>query len=135
MVVDTMVFAYALVGVSAHREAAVAVLGRADRVVVPDSCYTELANVVWKWVRSKGVPEETGHAVLADAEALITRSFPTTHLWADALALAVGADHPVYDTLFVAAARREQTRVVTFDKRLQSAFPEWTIPPAAVLPE
>ena len=135
MVVDTMVFAYALLGVSTHRDTAVAVLEKTEPVVVPDSCYAELANVVWQWVRTKGVPEETGHEVLADAEAVITRSYPTTHLWADALALAVEADHPVYDTLFVAAARREQARVVTFDKRLQDAFPEWAIPPSAMLPE
>ena len=133
MVVDTMVFAYALLGVPAHRETALAALEAADPIVVPDSCYAELANVVWQWTRAKEISGDTGHALLTDAEVLIYRAHPTTHLWSQALSLAIDADHPAYDALFIAAAQREGTQVVTFDKRLQTAFPDWTLAPEAVL--
>ena len=133
MVVDTMVFAYALLGVPDYREIALAALEKSNPIVVPDSCYAELANVVWQWTRTKEISPETGLALLADAEALITRSHPTTRLWSQALRLAIDADHPAYDTLFIAAAQHEGTRVVTFDKRLQDAFPDWALAPEAFL--
>ena len=133
LVVDTMVLAYALLGVPAHREAALAALEAADPIVVPDSCYAELANVVWQWTRAKEISRDRGHALLTDAEALVNRAHPTTHLWNQALRLAIDADHPAYDTLFIAAAQREGTRVVTFDKRLQTAFPDWTLAPETFL--
>lgn len=133
MVVDTMVLAYALLGVPDYRETALAVLEASDPIVVPDSCYAELANVVWLWSRTKAISRETGHALLPDAEVLITRSHPTTRLWRQALSLAVEADHPAYDTLCIAAAQHEGTQVVTFDKRLQDAFPDWALAPEAFL--
>lgn len=131
LVVDTMVFAYALLGVPPHRDAALATLEEASDIVVPESCYAELANVVWQWTRAKAIARGTAVDLLTDAEALITRSHPTTHLWHQALGLAIDADHPAYDTLFLAAAQRERCRVATFDQRLQQAFPEWTLAPEA----
>jgi predicted nucleic acid-binding protein len=133
LVVDTMVFAYALLGVPAHRETALAVLEAADPIVVPDSCYAELANVVWQWTRAKEISRDTGQALLTDTEVLVSHFHPTTHLWSQALSLAIDADHPACDTLFIATAQREGTRVVTFDQRLQRAFPDWTLAPEAFL--
>lgn len=129
MVVDTMVFAYALLGVPDYREAALATLREADPVIVPDSCYAELANVIWQWTRAKEIPEATGHTILTDAEALISHSISTPRLWRQALRLAIEADHPAYDTLFIAAAQHEGTFVATFDQRLRATFPEWTREP------
>ena len=132
MVVDTMVFAYALLGVPDYRDAALATLREADPVIVPDSCYAELANVIWQWTRAKEIPEETGHTLLTDAETLIGRSLSTPHLWRQALRLATEADHPAYDTLFIAAAQHEGTLVTTFDQRLRATFPEWTREPGSL---
>lgn len=124
-----MVFAYALLGVTDHRQVALDALEQPDTIVVPDSLYAELANVVWQWIRNRDVDRDTGLTVLSDAQALIDRSLPASLLWVEALALAIEADHPVYDTLFVAAARHEDSRVVTFDRRMQAAFPELTLRP------
>lgn len=124
MVVDTMVFAYALLGAEGYRDAAMEVLDSSEAVVVPDSIRAELGNVVWQWVRQRGVDIDTGFAAMEDAEALYTRVISAELLWEEALALAVDAAHPFYDTLFVAAAEKENSRVVTFDARLKSAFPE-----------
>ncbi len=122
-----MVFVYALLGVSACRETADGVLRTLDAIVVPGSFHAEFANVVWQWARHDHITPDAGREALEDAAALVTRTFPVTDLNAEALALAVEADHPVYDTLFVAAALREGTRVITFDRRLHKAFPDHVV--------
>lgn len=123
MVIDTMVFAYALLGVEEYRERATGVLAQATTITVPDSIRAELGNVVWQWIRRRGVSLDTGLAVLEDAEALFTRIITCVDLGELALALAVEADHPYDDTLFVAAAEREGTQVISNDAQLRSAFP------------
>jgi predicted nucleic acid-binding protein len=133
MVLDTMVFAYALLGVSAHRDEALGCLEQADVITVPDSLRAELGNVVWQWVRHRGVAPETALAVLADAEALFDHVVGSERLWEHALALAIEAGHPFYDALFVAAAEAEGSRVITFDQGLCRAFPGLTVTPRAFL--
>jgi predicted nucleic acid-binding protein len=49
-VVDTTVFAYALLGVPEFGDEALAVLEAATEIHVPDSFRVELVNVVWQWV-------------------------------------------------------------------------------------
>lgn len=133
IVVDTMVFAYALLGVEEYREEAAVVLETAGEIVVPDSMRAELANVVWQWCVHRDLPLTTGEAILEDANALISEAVPATHLWRRALEVSVLAGHPIYDTLFVAAAELRETRVVTFDRRLSALFPEIVSQPAAFL--
>ena len=133
IVVDTMTIAYALLCVDEFRDEAVAVLEAPDALVVPDSVRTELANVVWQWYAHRGLSVETGHAVLDDADALISQVVPANHLWHRALELSNNVGDPVYDTLFVAAAERYGTRLVTMDRRLLSTFPALAAPPAAYL--
>ncbi len=124
MVVDTMVFAYALLGVEGRRDAALAALDQSGPITVPDSIRAELGNIVWQWVRHRGVDINTGFAVMEDAEGLYGRIISAEVLWEAALALAIHAADRFYDALFVAAAEADNTRVVTFDDRLKSAFPE-----------
>jgi predicted nucleic acid-binding protein len=123
-VVDTNVLADALLGVSGVRERAFQLLQEADEVVVPDLFFAELANVVWQYVTRMGLPLARGLEILDDAEALVTRSVPATTLWHRAVELAVEGRHPVYDTLFVALAEAEGTKLVTRDARLRDRFPD-----------
>ena len=55
----------------------------------------------------------------ADARALVDRVEPDRHLQAEALALAIHLQHPVYDCLYLALARREAATLITTDRRLQ----------------
>ena len=48
MVIDTMVFAYALLHVQGKYDQAIAALASTDRIVVPDSLFAELGSVVWQ---------------------------------------------------------------------------------------
>lgn len=124
MVVDTMVFAYALLRVEDYYEQAIAAIETAEQIIVPDSLFAELGNVVWQWIQFRQLPIRTGLEVLEDAEALVDKIIPTTHIREVALELAVQASHPFYDTLFIAAAIREQVQVITFDRKLAIKFPE-----------
>lgn len=124
MVIDTMVFAYALLRVEDKHEQAIAALETAEQIIVPDSLFAELGNVVWQWIQFQQLLLSTGLAVLEDAEALVDKVIPVARLREMALELAVQASHPFYDTLFVAAAIQEQVQVVTFDRKLAAKFPD-----------
>jgi len=128
MVVDTMVYAYALLGVPEHREAASATFDETP-VIVPDTLWAELANVFWQWVRRHELDPALASEMMEDAEALTDRVVTSESLWRPALDLAIEHAHPLCDTLFIALAQREDTRVATFDRRMLERFPEWTIRP------
>lgn len=128
-----MVFAYALLGVPEFREESLAVLDASPDILVPDSFRAELVNVVWLWVRQKALPLQVGIEVLLDADALVTQVVPSAALWERALALAVKADHPAYDTLFVALAESADTKLVTYDSKLQTSFPDRVLSPSEFL--
>ncbi|MBA7684770.1 hypothetical protein ES703_93179 [subsurface metagenome] len=127
MIIDTMVFVYALLGVREFRDQAVNVLASAESIQVPDSFRAELVNVVWQWIQYQNVPLETGLEVLQDANSLIDQAISSDLLWERALKLAVENFHTAYDTLFIAAAENMKTRLITFDKKLLEIFPEWTL--------
>lgn len=124
MVIDTMVFAYALLRVENQYEQAVSALEAIEQIIVPDSLFAELGNVVWQWIQFRQLPIQTGLEVLEDAEALIDKIVPIVDVREIALELAVRANHSFYDALFVAVAIREQAQVITFDRKLAEKFPE-----------
>jgi len=72
----------------------------------------------------RSLPLARGLEILDDAEALVTRSVPATSPWHRAVEMAVDRRHPVYDTLFVALAEAERTKLVTRDARLRERYPE-----------
>jgi predicted nucleic acid-binding protein len=133
VVIDTMVFAYALLGVPEFRDDSLAILEATSEVLVPDSFWAEFVNVVWQWVRYNDLPLDVGIEVLRDADALVTHVTSSALLWERALVLAVGVRHPAYDALFVALAEFADTRLVTYDTELQQRFPDRVISPTAFL--
>jgi len=133
MVVDTMVFAYALLGVEKFRQDATAILEQADTISVPDSFRMEMANVLWQWIKNRKVSIETALQVMDDTESLISRTLSGENLWERALVLSVNSNHPAYDTYFIAAAEMENTQVVSFDKKLKAIFPDKVLTAAEFL--
>ena len=133
MVIDTMVFAYALLGVEAFRDDATAILEQADTISVPDSFRAEMANVLWQWIRYRKVAIDTAFQVMDDTESLIDRTLSGESLWERALVLSVDTNHPAYDTYFIATAELEETRVISFDKKLKAVFPRTVLTPAEFL--
>ncbi len=113
MVIDTMVVAYAVFDVRPFRPEVDAVLAQAREVLVPESFLAELTNVAWMYVKRGGTNLATAEAALDDALRYVDRRVPIDDLWHDALKLAVAANHSPYDTLFIALAERERTKLVT----------------------
>ena len=93
----------------------------------------ELVNVVWQWNRSTPVSTQTGADILNDADLLVSSFVPADVLWERSLELAVRHDHAAYDTLFVALAELADTRLVTYDGKLLTSFPERAITPSTLL--
>ena len=92
------------------------------RMSVPDLFWAELANILWKAVRMRRLPEDAAEKALQSA---MNREFPTipSHaLLEDAFALAKAFDRPVYDSLYVAAAVRLDCPLITADERLATAL-------------
>lgn len=122
MVIDTMVFAYALLHVEDKYEQAIAALETVDQIVVPDSLFAELGNVIWQWIQFRQLPLQIGLDALQDAEALVDIMISSSQIRDVALKLAVEASHSFYDTLFVAAAIQSDTQVLTYDRKLAAKF-------------
>ncbi|QPN71503.1 type II toxin-antitoxin system VapC family toxin [Synechococcus sp. CBW1108] len=79
-------------------------LAEASMVLAPELMLTEVANALWKLQRSGS---------------LVDHLEPDRELQVEALALACHLDHPVYDCLYLALARREAARILTADQRPQ----------------
>jgi predicted nucleic acid-binding protein len=122
-VVDTNVVAYYLIGERGFAEESRAFWRSAGDLLAPASWEAELANVVWMAARTGGVDEAEGRVKLELAARLGIHSVAVRALWQGALARAVASDVPVYDTLFVELADREQVPLVTFDRRLLRVYP------------
>ncbi len=127
MIVDTMVFAYALLHVEEKYEQAIAALDSTDQIIVPDSLFAELGNVVWQWIQFHQLSLQIGLDVMQDAEALVDLTIHSSQIRDTALELAVNNHHPFYDTLFIAAALQSNSQVLTFDRKLANRFPDHVI--------
>ncbi|MFY8149435.1 MAG: type II toxin-antitoxin system VapC family toxin [Prochlorococcaceae cyanobacterium] len=88
-------------------------------VIAPELMLSEVANTLWKLHRAHQLADLDPQKLLADAHDLVDRVEPDRHLQAEALALACHHDHPVYDCLYLALARREAATLISMDRRLQ----------------
>jgi predicted nucleic acid-binding protein len=92
---------------------------QADLVLAPELMLTEVANSLWRLQRAGQLEADGLQRRLSRAVELVDVIEPDRHLQTEALALACHLDHPVYDCLYLALARREAAVLVTADKRLQ----------------
>ncbi len=88
-------------------------------VMAPELMLTEVANTLWKLHRAGHLADLDPQQLLAEARDLVDRVEPDRHLQTEALALACHHDHPVYDCLYLALARREAATLISLDRRLQ----------------
>lgn len=87
-------------------------------VIAPALFHGEIANTLWKYVRSGNLDKETALTRYAEAIGLVDIFEADEQLAAEALSTAIRYKHPVYDMLYVILARRHGCRVLTVDKRL-----------------
>ena len=96
-----------------------ALIREAPLVLAPELMLTEVANTLWKLQRAEQLGGLETQQLLLDAHDLVDRVEPDRLLHAEALALACHLDHPVYDCLYLALARREAATLLTADRRLR----------------
>lgn len=87
-------------------------------VLAPELMLTEVANALWKLQRAGSLDGIDPQLLLADARDLVDQIEPDRNLQVEALALACHLNHPVYDCLYLALARREAATLLTTDQRL-----------------
>ncbi len=87
-------------------------------VLAPELMLTEVANALWKLHRTNGLNGLDPQLLLGDARDLVDQIEPDRELHVEALALACHLNHPVYDCLYLALARREAATLLTADHRL-----------------
>lgn len=91
-----------------------------EEAIAPHLFLTEAANVAWKCVRAGQLDEEGSHMLLESVIGLVDRFVPAEELLIEALHLAIRNNHPVYDMLYFALARRNAATLFTFDKKLRA---------------
>ncbi|MBM5784446.1 MAG: type II toxin-antitoxin system VapC family toxin [Cyanobacteria bacterium K_DeepCast_35m_m1_288] len=74
---------------------------------------TEVANALWRLQRGGQLEADGLQRRLSRAAELVVVIEPDRHLQLEALALACHLDHPVYDCLYLALARREAAALLT----------------------
>ena len=96
-------------------------LSASDRLVVPEFCLLECTNVLWKQVRFQGMPSSQAETLLR-----ALRKLPLVRVPAKAIlnaALHIGLTHQlaIYDSTYIALAKRLNYPLVTIDQPQQRA--------------
>lgn len=101
-------------------------LDRYDRqeiqFVVPDLFYAEIANAIWKAVRTRRISRTLGEQALALLTQRRFATVPSQNLLAGAFQIAADFERTVYDSLYVALAMESRAQLITADERLANAL-------------
>ncbi len=95
-------------------------IATASWIVAPSLLQTEVANALWKYRRAGLLDDLRVVERHAEAVGLVDRFTDDAVLFPEALRLAVTSDHPVYDAMYLVAARRHAACLLTFDRRLHA---------------
>jgi predicted nucleic acid-binding protein len=113
-------------------EASCLLAGRWD-LAAPSHWKAEFCNVIRKAVQLQRIAAQEIDPIIGRASTLPIESVDVAELWRGAVARAVDARHPAYDTLFVKLAIRLRTQVASFDAQLRRKFPSIVRSPGNLL--
>jgi predicted nucleic acid-binding protein len=105
-----------------HSDAALRLLAQEHTLHAPDLIFSEFANVLWKRVRKNEISKGEAAATLEGLLALHLQIQPSQSLIPLALEIASGANHTVYDSLYLAAAITLHYPLVTADAKFYRAL-------------
>lgn len=89
-----------------------------ELLLAPDLVHSEMGSIVWKACDRGDITTAEGGRILGLFGKVDIRLSPAAELAASALTIGLALRHSFYDSLYLALARRERTRLVTADKRL-----------------
>ncbi len=93
-------------------------LEQAVLVTAPDLFIAEVSNAIWKYRKADLLPMARCEQALEHAISLPDRLEAGTALYLEAFALSCRHLHPVYDTLYIVLARRNNATLLTLGRRL-----------------
>lgn len=102
-------------------------LESASLVIAPSLVCAEVANTLWKYQRRGEISAAEGIRLYQLATSLVDDLIPTEELALEAFSEATRQSHPVYDMLYVVAARRYGCAFLTADNRLASLAAEMNL--------
>ncbi len=92
-----------------------------DNLIVPEFCLLECANVLWKQVRFQGMPQSQAESLANDLVALPLMIASQRDLLPDGLKIGLRHQLAVYDSVYVALAKRLDHPLITVDERQERA--------------
>ncbi len=98
----------------------------------PGFIYLECANALWRFTKRGEATMEQARDKLRALHRLKIARVEQSSLVTRALEIACALGHPVYDSLYLAAAERQQCRVVTADSRLLNKLAASAFAPLAI---
>lgn len=93
-------------------------LDQAELVMAPDLFTAEVCNAIWKYRKADLLTLNRCERAMEQAFGLPDHIESSTGLYREAFALADRHLHPVYDTLYLVLARRNNSTILTLDRRL-----------------
>ncbi len=91
-------------------------LSPVDTIVAPEFCLLECTNVIWKHVRFQGMSRQQADKTLRDLRALPLKRVPTKSVLHYALEIGLKYQLAVYDSAYVALAKRSNYPLITVDQ-------------------
>ena len=95
---------------------------KAEALRAPDLLWSEVGNILWKYVRRDDLDADAAKAILHDMLRMPIVVTPSADLVADALDIATEYDRTVYDSLYLALAIKNKAVMLTADQRLVNSL-------------
>lgn len=98
------------------------------RVVMANECVSpvlflsEISNAVWKEVRFRDLKKALAVEIISSISKMTTLHFEDDLLISAAFEIALDAEHPVYDCIYIAMSRHYNAPILTADRKLQRKF-------------
>jgi predicted nucleic acid-binding protein len=92
-----------------------------DRLIVPEFCLLECTNVLWKHVRFQGMTVSQAEALLKHLRKLPLMRVPAKAALNSALRIGLTHQLAIYDSAYVALAKRSGYPLITIDQPQQRA--------------
>lgn len=106
---------------TAHADALFESVGDTITVYVPEFCLLECANVIWKQVRFQGMAQSQADQLVTDLMALSVSVVSATNLLQQGLQIGLRHQLAVYDSVYIALAKKLTYPLITVDVRQERA--------------
>lgn len=90
-------------------------------MVVPEFCFLECANVLWKQVRFQGMPQQTAENLLMELLELPLQVVWGSQFMSRALQIGLAHQLAIYDAIYLALAESLDCALITVDRRQTEA--------------